>query len=304
MAAHHAGHGDQADILAERGIGQRAEHTRNRRADTVGKGRACHQAHADDDRPVQLEAELERAWQLEPTGIANIAQVHVAHDIGHDIARNQAQQHGSHGEQPACEELQAQRHEDHHARLEPVRHAAPCGLAFVEVASTACRVFNANLHQRQADHQHDQARHQRRQREADFADKQPKEGMEQPADDNTRHQPGKPGRACADHGGDHHGQKRKTGALYDGKFRTNRSYADGLDQRRHPGKEHRHLDQVDQRRNIRVGRAKAETCHACDDDSRRHVRDKHRQNVLYPQRDRLAQSGRVIWVAELLRCPD
>ena len=36
MAAHHAGHGDQADILAERGVGQRAEEAGNRRAETVG----------------------------------------------------------------------------------------------------------------------------------------------------------------------------------------------------------------------------------------------------------------------------
>lgn len=105
--------------------------------------------------------------------------------------------------------------------------------------------------------------------------------------------------AFARHQRDHDRQEGETGSLDDRQARADRAQADGLDQRCDAGKEHRHLDQVDQFGKVRRVGAEAEPGRARHDDGRRHVGDEHRQHMLDAQRNRLRQRRRVVRVPKL-----
>ena len=164
--------------------------------------------------------------------------------------------------------------------------------------------MDADLDQREADHRHDKAGHERGQGKANFADEEAKEGMEQPAYEDPAHEDGDRVNAFARNKRDHHGDEGKGGALHDGQARSDRAKADGLKQGRDAGKEHRHLDHVDHFGEVGRVRAKAEARCATDDNRGGDVGDKHGEDVLNPEGHGLGQWWGVIGVAELLRCCD
>ena len=330
MAAHHAGHGDQADILAERRVGQGTEQAGNGRADPVGECGALdflvggftpgaalgdaryvahgfhrrherHQAEADDRRDREFHAEMQRVGQGKAGRAAHAAKAHHAHEEGHDIAGDQPQQHSRNRQHPARIEFQAQRHHDDHRGHEPVLQRAIFRLADGGYAPGG--ILDAHLDQRETDHHHHKPCHQRRQCKADATDEKAQSGVEQATHQNAAHQNGNGIHTLARDQRDHDRNEGKAGALHDGQARAHRADADGLDQGRQPGKEHRHLDHIDHLWKIGRVRSKTEPGRAADDDRRGDVRDKHCQHVLDAQRNGLGQWRRIIGVSELVCCP-
>jgi len=107
-----------------------------------------------------------------------------------------------------------------------------------------------------------------------------------------------------DHGRDHHRKESKAGALNDRQTRAHRTDANGLDQRGNACKQDRHLDHVDQCRDIRSGCAETETGGAGHDNGGRDVGDKHRQHMLDAQRHGGGEWWRIIRVPQLFSGPD
>ena len=128
--------------------------------------------------------------------------------------------------------------------------------------------------------------------------------MEDAADEHAGHQPGKSRGSGADHGRDHHRKEGKAGALNNRQTRAHRPDADGLDQRGNACKQDRHLDHVDQRRDIRSGSAETKTGSTGNDDCRRYIGNKHRQHMLNPQRYGLGERRCVIGIPQLFCGPD
>ena len=140
--------------------------------------------------------------------------------------------------------------------------------------------MDADLDQRQTNHSHDQAGHQRRQCKSQPTDEKPQKGVEQTARDDPTHQDRDRVDAFARDERDHNRYESKGCPLHDGQARANRAKPNRLEKRRNPCKEHRHLNHVDHLREVRAVRAKAEACSAANDDRRCDVRYEHRQHVL------------------------
>ena len=329
MAAHNAGHRNQAHVLAKRGVGQPAKHTRHCGAQTIGIGGTAdfaigglaasaafgdaadiahgfngrdhrHKAHTDDDGAVKFNAPFKGHGRGKSCGAGHIAEIHLPHQIGHHIACDQADQHGRNRHHAAGEKFQRQRHDDHHQGRHPHGHAAKARLAHQRHAAGG--ILDTHLDQRQADHQYDQPCHQRRQGKPQAANEGAQEKVENATNHHARHQPGQTGHALARHRRDHHRQKGKRGALHNRQAGANRPHADGLKQRGNAGKQHRHLNHVDHVWKIGAVRAKAKASRARHDDGGGDVADKHRQHMLNAKRYRLGQRWGVIWVAQLFCC--
>ena len=127
-----------------------------------------------------------------------------------------------------------------------------------------------------------------------LADHGAQQSVEHAADDHAAQHGRQRVNALARDQRDHDRHEGEAGALDDRQARADRADADGLDQRRDAGEEHRHLDHVDQCGKSGRVRPEAEPGRAGDDDGGRHVGDEHRQHMLDAQRDRLAQRRRVV----------
>ena len=328
VAAHDACHRNQADVLAEGCVRQTAEDTGHSRAQTVRIGRACdflvrrfaasaafadtryvtdrfdgrddrHKAHADDDRAVELDPPFEGHRRGEHGGTANVAKVHLTHHQRNHVTCNQADQNGRDRHQALGEELQRQSDDNHGKCGDPHRQRTVLGLA--DQRHTTGSVLDADLDQRQTDHQNDQAGDQRRQGKADAPHKGADEKVEDTANGDAGHQACQSGHALASDRWDHDRQEGKGRPLNNRQTCAHRAHADGLEQRGDTGKQHRHLDHVDHVRKIRAVRPKAEARRTGNDNRGRHVRGKHRQNVLDAQRDGLAKWWRIVRIGQLCR---
>ena len=71
-----------------------------------------------------------------------------------------------------------------------------------------------------------------------------------------------------------------------GRTGADRSHTDGLEQGRHSGEHHGHLDHVDH-----VRRPERKTRGETDDDRRRHVAGEHGEHMLNAERQRLRQGA-------------
>jgi hypothetical protein len=173
---------------------------------------------------------------------ADIAEVHLAHHQRHDVAGDDADKHRRDGREPAREELDQKRDNNNHQCRNPHRQAAEFRLAHQRHAAGG--ILDADLDQRQADHQHDQSGHQRRQGIADTADEEAEAEVKHAADHHARHKAGETGGAETRDRRDHHRNKGEAGALHDWQPRPDRAHADGLQQGCDTGEQHRHLDHV------------------------------------------------------------
>ena len=132
--------------------------------------------------------------------------------------------------------------------------------------------------------------------------KKAQSGMKQPADQNAAIERGEPIDAFSGHQRDHDRDKGKAGALNDGKFRANRADPDRLKQRRDAGKEHRHLDHVEQFGEVRRIGPKTKPRCARHDNRGRHIGDEHREDMLDPKCCRLKKGRHILRVAQLRGC--
>ena len=130
--------------------------------------------------------------------------------------------------------------------------------------------------------------------------------MEDTAEEDAGHQTGKACGAEACDGGDHHRHERKGSALHDRQARADHAEADGLEERRDTGEEHRHLDHVGHVREAKGAliRAKANASSASNQNGGGDVRDEHGQHVLDAERHSFGHRRGVVWIAELLRRSD
>ncbi len=186
VATDHAGQGDQAHVLGIGGIGQRVEHRGEGGGHAVGHhapgefavlglttgaadgdggdvadGFQAHhehdQGHADDGGQLELHAVLQRPGNGEPGGIGDAGEVDHAQRDGHQVAAHQTHQDGGGLEEAATELVDDDGHHQHEQRQAQVG-----GRGEVVGADPAGSIVEAHRHQGDADQQHHDAGHHRR----------------------------------------------------------------------------------------------------------------------------------------------
>ena len=131
--------------------------------------------------------------------------------------------------------------------------------------------MDAHLDQSETDHRDNQTGDKRWQSKTNTPNHQPQRCVKDAADQNTAVERCQRINPLARHQRDHDGQKRKTGALHNRQGSPNRTDCQRLHQGRHPCKQHRHLDQIQQLWKIGRVRSKAKPRSARNNDCWRDV---------------------------------